>query len=353
MIIWYNSSMEREYKILKEIQEQALVAKHMFFREHEKEVTDAVSLINKTLNDDGEIYLVGSGSSYHSVIYASHLFAKSNHFITTPILAGDFESYVPDMGKNDLVVIVSQGGNNPTLLDSFHFLSQRTISTIIITNDADSPLANRSDLILPLEISREEAIPATKSYFAELFVFSLISEALKDGSSLFRLKDDLLSEIDRVTAPQYFDKLDEIAKYIAKASELFVLGEGLSYANAQEAALKLKECALLNADAYIASEFLHGPITLLKKHTPVIIFSGENNEMCQEVAEKIKQAGGAIIVVGPKNISFSEAFIPVKDLKSFSDLISIIPLQLLAYKTAIIKGLNPDKPPGLEKIVEI
>ena len=345
--------MEREHKILKEIQEQLLVAKHMFRREHEKEITDVVTLINQTLNNNGEIYLVGSGSSYHSAIYASHLFAKNNQFITVPILAGDFESYVPDMLSRDLVILISQGGNNPTLLDSFHFLVQRAVKTIIITNDADAPLANRCDLKLPLEISREEAIPATKSFFAELFIFSLISEALKDGTSLFRMKDDLLSEIERITTPQYFDKLDGIAKYIAGTSDLYVLGEGIGYANAMEAALKLKECALIDAEAYIASEFLHGPITMLKKHTPVIILTGENNEMCKDVAEKVKDARGAVIVVGPENFPFSEAFIPVKDLKLFTDLISIVPLQLLAYKTALIKGLDPDKPPGLTKIVEI
>lgn len=345
--------MEREYKILKEIQEQLLVAKHMFRREHEKEVTDSVSMINKALNDNGEIYLVGSGSSYHSAIYASHLFAKNNQFIATPILAGDFESYVPDMEGRDLVIMISQGGNNPTLLDSFHFLVQRAVKTILITNDTDSSLSNRCDLTVPLEIGKEEAIPATKSFFAELFIFSLISEALKDGSELFRIKDDLLSEIERITAPEYFDKLDEIAKYLSGSSDLFVLGEGIGYANALEAALKLKECALLNAEAYIASEFLHGPITMLKRHTPVIILTGDNNEMCKEVAEKVKNAGGAVIVVGPDNLPSSEAFIPVNDLKIFTDLISIIPLQLLAYKTALIKGLDPDKPPGLEKIVEL
>lgn len=345
--------MERKYKILSEIKEQSLVAKHMFRREHEKEITDAVSLINNALNDNGEIYLVGSGSSYHSAVYASHLFAKNNHFIATAILAGDFDSYVPDMGKQDLVVMVSQGGNNPTLLDSFHFLVQRAVKTLLITNDANAPLANRSDLVLPLEISREEAIPATKSFFAELFIFSLISEALKDGSNLFRIKDDLLSEIERITAPEYFDKLDGIAKYLAASSDLFVLGEGIGYANALEAALKLKECALLDAEAYIVSEFLHGPVAMLRKNTPVIILSGENNEVCKDVAERVKDAGGAVIVVGSENFSFSDAFIPVKDFKIFTDLISIVPLQLLAYKTALIKGLDPDRPPGLEKIVEI
>jgi len=345
--------MEREYKILNEIKEQLLVAKHMFRREHEKELTDVVSIINNTLNDNGEIYLVGSGSSYHSAVFASHLFAKNNYFIATPILAGDFESYVPNMGHKDLVILISQAGNNPTLLDSFHFLSQRIVKTILITNDLDSPLENRSDLILPLEISREEAVPATKSYFAELFIFSLISEALKDGSDLFSVKDDLLGEIERITSPQYFDKLDGIAKYISKSTDLFVLGEGIGYANAMEAALKLKECALLDAEAYIGSEFLHGPIAMLKKQTPVIILTGDNNEMSKEVAEKVKNAGGAVIIVGPENFSFSEAFIPVKDLKLFTDLISIVPLQLLAYKTALIKGLDPDRPPGLEKIVEI
>jgi len=345
--------MEREYKILKEIKEQLLVAKHMYRREHEEEVVKAVSLISNTLNDNGEIYLVGSGSSYHSAIYASHLFAKNNHFITTTILAGDFESYVPDMGKHDLVIIISQGGGNPTLLDAFHFLVQRDVKTLLVTNDVNSALANRSDLVLPLEISREEAIPATKSYFAELFIFSIISEALIDGSTLFRIQDDLIAEIKRLTDPSYYDKLAGIAKYIAGKSDLYVLGEGANYANAEETALKLKECAQVDAEAYISSEFLHGPITMLKKHTPVFVFSGIDNAMCAEVTKKIKQAGGAVIVVGPDNVAGSEAFIPIKNLGIFSDLISIIPLQLLAYKTAIIKGLNPDKPPGLTKIVEI
>ena len=341
--------MEQKHIILTEIKEQASVAKAMFKREHDKDVLDIVDLINRTLNSDGEIYLVGSGSSYYAAVFASHLFAKNNHFIASAILAGDFDSYIPDLGRRDLVVIYSQSGNNPTILDGLHHIAQRLAKTALITNDVDSPLSNRCDLILPLEIGKEKAVPATKSFFAEILFTSLMSEALKDGSELFSARENLLNEIARITSENYYSKLDGIAKYLAGSDNIYVLGEGIEYANAQEAALKFKECAQLSAEAYIASEFLHGPIAALKKGMPVIMFTDNQSDIAKQVADKIKAAGGAIIAVGEQNLPQSDAFIPLKGFGLFSGLVSIIPLQLLAYKIALEKGLNPDKPPGVEK----
>lgn len=344
--------METNHKILSEIKEQPAIVELVIKREHDHDFKDVVQEITGALDRDGQIYLVGSGSSYHSTVFASHLFAKNNYFLSTAIPAGDFDMYVPDLQSKDLIIFVSQSGLNPTILESFHHVSQRAPKTVLITNDNDSPLTTRVDAVLSLEISRERAIPSTKTYLAELAVMSTISEALKDGTNLFQLKDRLSEEIKKICQPDYYSRMERMAQFLSASADLFILGEGIEYANALEAALKFKECALINAEGYLLDEFLHGPCALIKVRTPVILFNSNLNNDTQEKIEKIKEMGAVIICIGGEKRSKVDAHVPVNDFGLFTSLASIVPLQLLAYKVAIEKGLNPDKPEGLSKIVE-
>lgn len=344
--------MESNHKILSEIKEQAVIASTLVKREHDPEFIEIAQEIQDTINRDGEVYFVGSGSSYHSAVFVSHLFAKNNYFLSTAVPAGDFDMYVPDLQRKDLVIFISQSGTNPTILESFHHVVQRSLKTIAITNDIDAPLTNRVDKVLPLEIKREEAVPATKTYFAELLVLSMISEGMKDGSKLFRSREEISEEIKKICQEDFYNKMNSMAQFLAGSSDAFVIAEGVEYANALEAALKFKECALLDAEAYLLDEFLHGPITMVKAKTPVILFNTNLDQSAQSRIEKIKQAGGVIILIGGERRPKTDALIPVKDFGLFTSIVSIVPLQLLAYKTAIMKGLDPDKPKGLSKTVE-
>lgn len=344
--------MGSNHKILSEIKEQAVIAGSIVKREHDIEFTDVVREIQDAINHDGQIFLVGSGSSYHSAVFASHLFAKNNYFLPTAVPAGDFDMYIPDLRSKDLVIFISQSGTNPTILESFHQLTQRSAKTVVITNDIDAPLTNLVDKVLPLEIKREQAIPATKTYLAELLALSMVSEGMKDGSELFRAKEAISEEIKKICHEDYYNKMNSITQFLASSSDLYILAEGIEYANALEAALKFKECALLDAEASLLDEFLHGPIAMVKNKTPLILFNTNLDQNSQSKIEKIKQAGGVIICIGGEKRQKTDALIPVKDFGQFTSIVSIVPLQLLAYKTAIMKGLNPDKPRGLSKIVE-
>lgn len=343
---------ESNHKMLSEIKEQAVIAATIVKREHDSEFGDVVHEIQDAINHDGDVYFVGSGSSYHSAVFASHLFAKNNYFISTAVPAGDFDTYTPDLQKRDLVIFISQSGTNPTILESFNHIVQRFSKTIAITNDIDAPLTNRVDKVLSLEVKREEAVPATKTYLAELLVLSIISEGMKDGSKLYNSRNEISEEINKICQEDFYNKMNGMAQFLASSSDAFVLAEGIEYANALEAALKFKECALLDAEAYLLDEFLHGPIAMVKTKTPIILFNTNIDQNSQSKIEKIKKAGGVIICIGGEKRSKTDATIPVKDFGIFTSIVSIVPIQLLAYKTAIMKGLDPDKPRGLSKTAE-
>lgn len=344
--------MTSDYKMLSEIKEQPGVIKQLLDREHDAEIMAVIEEIQNALNRDGQIYLVGSGSSYHSALFGSHLFAKSNFFISTAVQAGDFDTYVPDLQSNDLIIFISQSGSNPTILELFYHFAQRSVKTIVITNEIDSPMAHRVDNVLPLEIKREEAVPATKTYLAELVILSMISEGLKDGAELFRVKEEISGEIDLICQQNFYNRMNTMAQFLVSSTDIFVLGEGIEYANAEETALKFQECASVNIKAYPLDEFLHGPVTMVKKNTPVILFNTNLDQKSEPKIEKIKQTGGVVIYIGGKKKLNTDALIPVKDFGLFTGIVSIVPLQLLVYKTAIMKGLDPDKPRGLNKIVK-
>lgn len=328
-----------KHKMFEEIEEQSKIIKQIMQREHDPEVTSIIALIRNTLDHGGEVYFVGSGSSYHSAVFATHLFAKNNSIIAVAIPAGDFDIYTADFKSNDLIIFISQSGENLTILESIHHIKNREINTALITNDTASSISHQVKKTLSLDISNEIAVPATKTYFAELLILSILSEGLKDGSALYKYQDAIHNEIEKICGQDNLTKMDNIVQTIIASENIYLLAEGAEYATAMEGALKFKECAQVFAEPYLLDEFLHGPCAMLKQDTPVFLINHQVLTSDQKV-QKLIGLGAKIINIKTDNYGI------------FTPIISIVPLQILSYKTAIMKGLNPDKPRGLSKVVE-
>jgi glucosamine--fructose-6-phosphate aminotransferase (isomerizing) len=162
-------------------------------------------------------------------------------------------------------------------------------------------------------------------------------------------------EILRIFSAEYLKQIQTLAKLMQSKEHVFIIGRGMSYPTALEAALKIREVSYLHAEGIAGGELKHGPIALIEKGTPCIVFA-PNDETYAAImsnAMEIKARGGVIIGISYKNSEVFDYFLEVHDLEEATILAQIVPLQLLAYYIAVNKGFDPDKPRNLAKSVTV
>lgn len=295
------------------------------------------------------IYTTGSGSSYHASLVLSRSLMKIAGSRVTSIQASELPEWLPDDLSGSALVAFSQSGESKDVLVAVKEFKRISLDSPIIgiTNTPGSTLARLSDYVILTRAGEERAVAATKSYTTQLAVSFLLSIELArhEGRDI----DNYIEELERI-----YEKVDQairesrfpakrLASDMASRSVGFVLGKGPNYPTALEAALKLRETSNLHYVGYAAREFLHGPIQLIDKGTPVIFL---NWKEIKEVVERVSSYGGEPVLVG------EDGHLPVPAVEyEFSPLVMVIPMQLLSYEVSVLRGLDPDKPEKLSKVV--
>ncbi len=294
------------------------------------------------------IYTTGSGSSYHASLVLNRTLMRIAGSKVTSIPASELPNWIPSDLKNSALIAFSQSGESKDVIIAVNEFRKRAPNDpiISITNTENSTLASISDITILTRAGREKAIAATKSYTAQLAASILLSLELAKikGLDIQLLEGELLklpSKMNQVISN--IDVIEDIAGRIKDKIVGFVLGKGPNYPTALEAALKLRETSNLHYVGYAAREFLHGPIQLVAMGTPVIFL---NWTEITEVIEKVESFGGEIIRVGDKG----EIPVPYTAYE-LSPLLMVIPMQLLSYRLSLLRGLDPDKPEKLSKVV--
>jgi glucosamine--fructose-6-phosphate aminotransferase (isomerizing) len=238
--------------------------------------------------------------------------------------------------------------------------SKKGAITIAIVNDVDSPLAEIAEFVIPMHVGKEEAVAATKSYIAALTVLAqFIAILTKDNVLLEALKilpDRLAEALQDKIWQSVIDEFIDIDR-------TFVIGRGFGFPIAQEAALKFKETAGIQAEAFSAAEIYHGPFALIRKDHPFLLFaqSDETLDDILNLAAKIIGLGGKSIVLLPQNVLFASeekdiASLIIKLPKSTHPLLDpIVAIQAfypLVARLAVARGFDPDRPQFLQKVTE-
>ncbi len=325
-----------------EIREQSEAVRRTLLGAGEKASLAAQHLLDRF------IYTTGSGSSYHASLVLNRTLVRIAGARVTSIPASELPSWIPSDLKNSALIAFSQSGESKdVILAAKEFKEKAPYDPIIsITNTRDSTLALMSDLVILTRAGKERAIAATKSYTTQLATSILLSLELarikgRDVSSLEEELKKIPGKMKQTISS--INTVEDIASRIRDKIMGFVLGKGSNYPTALEAALKLRETSNLHYVGYAAREFLHGPIQLIGRETPVIFL---NWSEIVEVVEKVRSFGGDVIRVG----SGGEISLPYTAYE-LSPLLMIIPMQLLSYKISLLRGLDPDKPEKLSKVV--
>ena len=297
------------------------------------------------------VILIARGSSDNAAIYGRYLVEPAVRrpvAMAAPSLSTLYGARVDCRGW--LAVALSQSGRTPEIVDVFARMRAAGARGIAITNEGGSPLAEEADAVVELGAGEEKAVPATKTFLAQLAAFALVAEALGPVA----WTDDALTALpDQVAAVLEDDAPARIATAaIGDADGLVAVGRGYLYSVALEAALKLKETALLLAEGLSSADFRHGPIAITQRGFPVLSLNsgGADATDIADLDSMLQGHAAPLLRLAPD--PGVELPIPTGIPEALSPIVAVVRAQQIAAEVALARGLDPDSPPGLSKVTE-
>lgn len=292
------------------------------------------------------------GSSDSAASYAKYLIELSLGIVVASVGPSVSSVYRARLGMRDaLFLAISQSGRSPDLLALAHDARAEGAVTVAVVNDAASPLAAACEVVLPLHAGEEKSVAATKTYIASLAAVLQMMAAWADNATLRDAVTKLPASLHAALATDWRPAVD----LFLDASDLYVVGRGVGYAAAQEAALKFKETCGLHAEAISAAELMHGPLALAGANFPVLILGQDDEALAslQTMASELAAQGVVVISAGPGSGWAGIALPIVARLHPFvQQIANIQSFYGLAEAVSRARGRDPDNPARLRKVTE-
>ncbi|MCL4458023.1 MAG: glutamine--fructose-6-phosphate transaminase (isomerizing) [Nitrospirae bacterium] len=314
-----------------------------------------------------KIFIVACGTSYHAGIVGKYIIEETSRIPVEADIASEFRYRNPIMTGNTLFIAITQSGETADTLAALREAKRLGAKTLSICNVIGSTASRESDFVFYTHSGPEIGVASTKAFTTQIVALYLLAIALgkargilSDEASSSLIEELLHLPVKAEQALELDGEINAIAKELFKAKNFLFLGRGIQYPIALEGALKLKEISYIHAEGYPAGEMKHGPIALIDEEVPVLILapSGKLYEKALSNMEEAKSRGGDIIAVTSKDNA------PAKNLSKYSIAINksndylntvllTIPLQLLAYHIAVLRGCDVDQPRNLAKSVTV
>ncbi len=313
------------------------------------------------------VHIIACGTSYHAGLIARHWFESLAGIPCIVEVASEFRYRKPVVRKNSLIVTISQSGETA---DTLAGLKEAKLlgfgHSLVICNVAESSLTRESDLTLLTRAGLEVGVASTKAFTTQLVALMLLVIVLGRRFNLSdKMEKDLVTQL--VSLPEKVnqvlalnDQIKELAEDFADKQHALFLGRGLHYPIAMEGALKLKEISYIHAEAYPAGELKHGPLALVDDNMPIVAVAPQNDmlEKLKSNLQEVAARGGLLYVFADEKSHFkAEENMFVMDIVATKDetspIIHTIPLQLLSYHVAVLKGTDVDQPRNLAKSVTV
>ena len=333
-----------------------------------KEISfDNIKFTKNELDNFDKIYIVACGTAYNAGLVGKHAIEKLANIPVETDIASEFRYRDPMITDKTLVIVVSQSGETADTLAVLRAAKKQGAKVLAITNVVGSSIAREADDVFYTLAGPEIAVASTKAYTTQLTAFYILAlhfaevKGTLDPVEIESIKQDLIAipnKIDELLKNK--DNIKKYASYHFNQKDLFFLGRGLDFAVALEGSLKLKEISYIHSEAYAGGELKHGPIALIEKGTSVITLLTQErlkDKMLSNVKEVTTRGGNILAIVNDgdksaKSITDDVIFIP-KTIDLLTPLLSVIPLQLLAYYIAKLKDCDVDKPRNLAKSVTV
>ena len=306
-----------------------------------------------------KIWIVACGTAYHAGLFGKDLFEKVLGVPVSVELASEFRYREPIVGENDLGIVISQSGETMDTIAATELLKENGAHVLALVNVVGSSLARMADSVFYLHVGPEIGVASTKAYLGML-VGQLLLAKHWDSANKLDVSFDEIAELPKLIE-ETMDcekQIKDISEKIYKKNDIYFIGRGLDYALAAEGALKLKEISYLHAEALAAGELKHGTLALIEDGTPIIVTASQNHLLDKTTSnvQEVIARGAYVIAIGDnqseKLENISDEYVTLPDSNEIlTTVISIIPLQFIAYHVANLNGESIDQPRNLAKSV--
>ncbi|MBX6753613.1 glutamine--fructose-6-phosphate transaminase (isomerizing) [Thermorudis peleae] len=337
--------------LLKEIHEQPSVVERIA-RQHPPQARELASLIRQSHGT----FLVGCGTAGYAALAGQYLFSRIARRHVNAVVASEFKYQEHFLTDRSLVIALTQSGETVDVIEAVMAAKRHGARVAALVNVPGSTVARLADYTIPLLAGPEQSVLSTKAYVAKLALLLLTAHVLNGSEHvgldvLWRAADGIAQAL----TPTFHDRVRGVADHMAQHAHCFVIGRGLSYPTALEAALKIKEASYLHAEGFAGGELKHGVIALIEQGTPCLVFSplDETRDDILSGAMELKSRGGWIIGISPEPDDSFDIHLQVAEVGDAAPLVNVVPAQLLGYYLAVRRGLDPDKPRNLAKSVTV
>jgi glucosamine--fructose-6-phosphate aminotransferase (isomerizing) len=364
------SLIERNYELITESMEVAQKGGYAHFmlkeiHEQSRVSQELIHLLDKSpyalpfverMTNARNLYLIGCGTSYHACMLGSFYMANLARRPAIPILAPQFiAQYGPTLNSDDVGIFVSQSGETKDVLNALSVAKSKGAQTFGLVNVIGSTLTKATDLYLPITCGYEISVPATKTYINQ--VISFLYLALKMGN-LPTTDLNKLPDLIKQTVLSSEEQIVLLENILDSWTDMYCLGYGSTYPIALEGALKLKEVTDIHAEGLLSTEFKHGPLAAVRNGYPIIFISGPDDvSLIVSGINEVACRGARTIVIGEEDsrlrANASDIITVPRAGGIYNSILSIIPLQLLAYRLSVSRGFDPDYPRNLSKTLTV
>jgi glucosamine--fructose-6-phosphate aminotransferase (isomerizing) len=321
--------------------------------------------INLKFKKFNKIVIVACGTAYNAGLVGKYAIEKWSGIAVDVELASEYRYREPSIDKNTLVIPISQSGETMDTLMAMRYAKSKGATIFSVCNTNGSTIPRESDAVLYTYAGPEIAVASTKAFATQLVAMYLIG--LHIGKQLKVIKKKLVKEIAQELSElpakveqvlETVEPLRELTRTFKDAQSVLFLGRHVGYPTALEGALKLKELAYMHAEGFAGGELKHGPIALIDNGTPVVaIMPPEDSVLAEKMAsniQEVKARGAVIIAISEFELASANHLIRIPKVHQFlQPVLSVVPLQVIAYEMAVARGNDVDQPRNLAKSVTV
>ena len=335
-----------------------------------KEIMDQKESLQRAINQDNKLiekaakaikgafgtYFIGCGTTGKVAMVGEYLFAEIAHRHVNTTFGSEFSNYKHFIRDKSLLIAISQSGETADTLEAIEMAQKKKAKIMSIVNVESSTMARISDIVIPIKAGVEKAVVSTKATTAQIAILTLLAYACDGGVEKGKkLLIDTVSQINDMLNPRYEEHIEKLAEKLKEVESMYLIGRGKNYPIALEGAIKIQEVSYIHAEGFAGGELKHGPIALISEGTPCVALVANDESKNETISNAIelKARGAYIIGVAPENNEVFDYWIKVPDVSHASPIVNIIPIQILAYKLAVLRKNDPDKPRNLAKSVTV
>jgi glucosamine--fructose-6-phosphate aminotransferase (isomerizing) len=337
--------------MLKEILEEPQAIRRATMQDRKLLLEMAIGILRSK-----QVVITACGTSRFAALVGRYLFSRLAGKFCDVIMASEFQYFSDSVDRNTLVIAVSQSGETADVIQGVKRAKENGATVYSLVNTVGSSLARMSDSVLYLNCGPEIGVAATKTFVSQLALFYLLAFTMAN-----RLDDglqELLAVCPKIeeNVTKNNKKLQVLAQKTRDKNDFYYIARGINFAIALEGALKMKEISYVHAEGMPAGELKHGTLALIDRGTPVVVVCPNDYTYEETIANahETKARGAFVIGLSESNNPIFDDWIVIPDVDEiFQPLVAVVPLQLLAYYSALTRGRDPDKPRNLAKSVTV